>query len=117
MTGDPHDHDHQDQDQPAEPEPADEPEDEDEPAHRPGRADQLAALTTLRAVLTGDDPGAHDAAASGACPACTAIAVAAFAAAFQSTLAGDTVLVGEPTRRVMLAAVEAAEAELRAAWN
>ena len=84
---------------------------------RPGRADQLAALATLRAVLTGDDPGAHDAAASGACPACTAIAVASFAAAHLSTLAGDTVLVGEPTRYVMLAAVDAAEAELRAAFN
>jgi len=84
---------------------------------RPARADQLAALAILRAVLTGDDPGAHDAAASGACPACTAIAVATFAVAFQSTLAGDTVLVGEPTRYVMLAAIDDTEAELRAAWN
>ena len=83
------------------------------------RPTSLAALghPARRAGNRGDHPGAHDAAASGACPACTAIAVASFAAAHLSTLAGDTVLVGEPTRYVMLAAVDAAEAELRAAFN
>ena len=68
-AADPHDHDRDDQDEPAEPEP--EPEDQPgpEPAHRPGLADQRAALATARLILTGASPDVvHAAAASGTCP-------------------------------------------------
>ena len=75
-----------------------------------------AALAVARAILTGDDPAAHDAAASGTCPTCTTVAAMSFgfiarppcwpASAAVRVRAGP---------RAMLAAVDAAEAELRAA--
>jgi hypothetical protein len=93
MTGDPHDH------------------------ARPGLADMRAALATARAVLLGDDPAAHAAASAGSCPACTAMAGISFGITLGSIMAGDPAFVSEPVRGAMLAAVDAAEAELRAAPN
>jgi hypothetical protein len=93
MTADPHDH------------------------TRPGPADMRAALAVTRAILIRDDPGAHAAASAGSCPACTAIAAASFGIAIASTIAGDATLVSEPVRLAALAAVDAAEGELRSAGN
>jgi hypothetical protein len=84
---------------------------------RPGLADMRAALTTARAILLGDDQAAHDAASAGSCPACTALAGISFGITLASTIAGDKTLVSEPVRAACLAAVDAAEAELRAAPN
>ena len=66
MTSDPHYSHREDQDQPAEPEPADEPQPKDEPAHghaRPGTCRHAGHARVARAILTRDDPAAHDAAA------------------------------------------------------
>lgn len=94
MTGHPHDH------------------------ARPDTADMRASLAAARAILDGASHAtAHQAAQTGTCPACTAIAGISFVIATASTLAGDKVFVSEPVRQAMLAAVDAAEAELRAAGN
>jgi hypothetical protein len=84
---------------------------------RPGLDDMRAALATARAILLGDDPGAHAAAGSGSCPACTAMAGISFGITLGSIALGDAAFVSEPVRGAMLAAVDAAEAELRAAPN
>jgi hypothetical protein len=84
---------------------------------RPDTADMRAALAAARAILTGDDQAAHAAAGSGSCPQCTARAGISFGIALASTLAGDKPFVSEPTRRAMLAAVDAAQRELDAAPN
>jgi hypothetical protein len=102
-------------DEPAEPEPEDQP--EDEPAHRPGLADHRAALAAARAILTGDDQAAHAAAGSGSCPQCTALDGISLGMQLVSTLAGEKLGVSPELARVMLAAVEAAEAELRGMSN
>ncbi len=120
MTSDPHDSHREDQDQPAEPEPGDEPQPKDEPAHghaRPGTADMRAALAVARAILTGDDPAAHDAAASGTCLACTTVAAVSFGFSLTATLAGEQIGLSRQLATTMLAAVQATEAELRAAGN
>lgn len=85
---------------------------------RPDTADMRASLATTRAILDGAAPGtAHQAAAAGTCAACTAIAGISFVITATSTMAGDTVFVSEPTRRALLAAVKAAEDELRGMSN
>lgn len=84
---------------------------------RPGLDDMRAALRVVRAQLTGDDPAAHAAAAAGTCPACTTLAATSFGITLGSIALGDAAFVSEPVRGAMLAAVDAAEAELRAAPN
>lgn len=87
--------------------------------HDPGRpavADQRAVLATARAVLDGDPDTAHQAAASGSCPECTVICAVQLGFALAASLTGET-FVSEPLRRQLLAAVDAAERELRAAPN
>jgi len=113
----PHDHDRDDHDEPAEPaEP--EPEDQPEPAHRPGLADQRAALATARLILADANPDViHAAAASGTCPQCTALAGVSLGITLAATLAGEKLGVSPELARVMLAAVDAAEAELRGMSN
>ena len=117
MTGDPHDHDREDQDEPAEPEPEDQP--GPEPDHaRPDLSAQLAALATVRLILTGASPDVvHAAAASAPCPVCTALAGVSFVINLAATLAGEKLGVSPELVRVMLAAVDAAEAELRGMSN
>jgi hypothetical protein len=85
---------------------------------RPDTADMWAALHTVGAILDGaDHADAHQAAEAGSCPACTAAAGISFMITTASTLLGDTGFVSERTRRVLLAAVDAAERELREAGN
>ncbi len=84
---------------------------------RPDTADMRASLAVARAILTGDDPTAHQAAASGTCPECTVVAAVSFGFNLVATLAGEQVGVSQPLASVMLAAVEDTERELRAAGN
>jgi len=85
---------------------------------RPDTADMRAALATARAILTGADHGtAHAAAETGTCPACAAVAGISHQITTTSTLLGDKTFVSERTRLVLLAAIDASEAELRAADN
>jgi hypothetical protein len=82
--------------------------------HRPDLADQRAALTACRALVTGADADAHEAAdAGGSCAACVALAGISFMATVVSTVLGDEAFLSERTRQVILAAIDAAEAELR----
>lgn len=85
---------------------------------RPDIADMRAALATVRAILDGADHGTtHEAASAGSCPECVATAGISFMIATVSTLLGDKAFVSERTRRVLLAAVEAAQREMDAAPN
>jgi hypothetical protein len=84
---------------------------------RPGPADMRAALAAARAILLRDDQAAHDAASAGTCPACTVMAGISFGIMLASTALGDAAFVSEPARLACLAAVDAAEGELRAAPN
>jgi hypothetical protein len=84
---------------------------------RPDLADMRASLAVARAILLGDDPGAHAAASAGSCPACTAMAGISFGITLASTFAGDKTLVSEPIRLAMLDAIASTEGELRAAPN
>ena len=85
---------------------------------RPDTADMRAVLATTRAILSdGADHGTtHQAAESGSArpvspwPGSLGITLA-------STMAGDTGFTSEPVRLAMLAAVDAAEAELGGASN
>jgi hypothetical protein len=81
--------------------------------HRPDLAAQRASLAVARAILDGADPAAHAATADGACPACVALAGISFMATVVSTVLGDEAFLSERTRQVILAAIDAAEAELR----
>ena len=83
---------------------------------RPDTADMRAALATARAILT-DDPGAHQAAATGTCPACTTLAAMSFAFNLTATLASEQLGLSRQLATTMLAAVQHAEADLRAAGN
>ena len=85
--------------------------------HRPDTADLRAVLAVARAVLTGDDPAAHQAAATGTCPACTTVAAVSFGFSLAATLAGEQVGVSPELARVLLAAVDAATRELGTAPN
>ena len=80
---------------------------------RPDTADMRAALGTARAILDGaDHRTVHEAAmTAGACPACVAAAGISFVITAVSTLVGDQAFVSEGTRRVLLAAVDAADTE------
>jgi hypothetical protein len=83
---------------------------------RPDTAAMLAGLAVARAILDGADHGtAH--AAAGSCPACAAVAGISHQITTTSTLLGDKTFVSERTRLVLLAAIDASEAELRAAGN
>jgi hypothetical protein len=123
-TADPHGPGREDQDQPAEPEqpqpePEPEPEDDDdEPAHsHPATSDQLATLAANRAILTGASfEVQHHAAASGDCPACTAVAAATFGIAIAQQLAGAGFVNG-PLAPQLLTLISDTEAELRRAQN
>jgi hypothetical protein len=85
---------------------------------RPDLADQRAALVVARAILDGADPDAHEAAdAGGSCAACVALAGISFMATVVSTVLGDEAFLSERTRQVILAAIDAAEAELRGMSN
>ena len=84
---------------------------------RPGQADLRAVLNTARAILTGDDQAAHQAAAAGTCPACTTVAATSFGFSLAATLAGEQLGVSRQLAAAMLAAVQAAQAELDAAPN
>jgi hypothetical protein len=85
---------------------------------RPDTADMRAGLATARAILDGADPGAaHQAAETGACPACVAVAGINLMISIVATLAGDQGFVSERSRRAMLAAVEAAERDLDSGPN
>ena len=83
---------------------------------RPDQAAMLAALDLTEAILTTDEPATRQA-ASGGCPACTAIAAASFGITLASTMAGDKMFTSEPVRLALLDAVQAARDELRAAGN
>jgi hypothetical protein len=83
---------------------------------RPTIADQRAVLAAARAVILGADPAAHEAAAAGACPACTTLAAISFGFALAASVAGET-LVSETLRLRLLAAVNTAQAELDAFPN
>ena len=84
---------------------------------RPGLDDMRASLAVARAILLRDDRAAHAAASAGSCPACTVMAGVSFGITLGSIMAGDPAFVSEPVRAALLAAVDAAEAELRAAPN
>jgi hypothetical protein len=85
---------------------------------RPGPADMRASLAAARAILDGAAPGtAHQAAEAGSCPECVAVAGLSFAFTVVSTTAGDEAFMSERTRRVLLAAVDAAQQELDTGLN
>jgi DNA-binding helix-hairpin-helix protein with protein kinase domain len=100
----------EDQDQPAEPEP--------EPAHdRPATGDQLATLAAYRAVLTrASFDVQHHSAATGDCPACTAVAAAHFGITIAQQLAGAGFVNG-PLIPQLLAMIDDTEAEVRRSQN
>ena len=106
------DRDREDQDQPAEPEP------EPEPAHdRPATGDQLATLAAYRALLTRASYDVqHHSAATGDCPACTAVAAAHFGITLAQQLAGAGFVNG-PLIPQLLALIDDTEAELRRSAN
>ena len=84
---------------------------------RPGITEQRAVLATARAVLNVDPAAAHQAAGSGACDACTVVAAVSFGFAMVASAAGEMTGLSEPLRVQLPAAIDAAEAELRAAPN
>ena len=84
---------------------------------RPSAADQRAALGVYGVVLLGGNPEqAHEAAASGACPSCTAAAAAHFGITIAQELAGAGFVNG-PLRPQLLAMIEATRRELVASAN
>jgi hypothetical protein len=83
---------------------------------RPGRGAQLATVQLLRAILADDRTAIRRAAVAGGCPACTAVAVAAYGLTLVQSFTGQPAITPELARAV-LAAVEVTEAELRAAPN
>ena len=85
---------------------------------RPGAAEQRAALAMARAILGGADPAAvRQAAGDRACPACTTVAGISLGVNLAAMLAGLKLGPSPELARVMLAAVDAAEAELRGMSN
>ncbi len=133
MNDSPHDHDRPDgEPEPEQPEP-EQPEPEDEPArHRPGIAEQRAALAVFRAVLAGHDDEAHQAAGTAIgkdpgrpCPACTGVAAASFGIMLAEELAEKLVrklapgaqFDARPIRAQLLVTIAETERELRSAPN
>lgn len=84
---------------------------------RPDAADMKAALRATRAIVGGADPAAHEAAGGGTCCCCTALAGISFVCTVVSTVLGDEAFMSERTRQVILAAIDAAEGELRGSAN
>jgi len=94
------------------------PEPGDQHDHGPGPTAQRATLAIARAVLAGNPDAAIAAAATVPCPVCLALTVTNYWIAVAAVIDGNrTGLVTEQVRRKLLAAVEATEAELRAAGN
>ena len=83
---------------------------------RPNRAAQKAVMALVRALVADDRAAIHRAAIAGGCPACNAVAVAAWWVTFALALAGQPAMTPE-FGRVILAAVEVTERELRSALN
>ena len=81
---------------------------------------QRAVLATARAVLGADLDAAHEAAEqvrwTGACPDCMTVTAVQLGLALCASLAGQPFVTGELHAR-LAAAIDAAEAELRAAPN
>jgi hypothetical protein len=71
-----------------------------------------AALDLARAMLADDKPAIRRAAGDAACPACVAVAVASFGFTLVSVFAGEQAFMSEQTRARLLAAIDAAQAEL-----
>jgi hypothetical protein len=85
--------------------------------HRPGPAAQRAAVAIARAELAFDHDAAI-AAAEGHCPACLALTVTNYGIPVCAILTGErSGFVSEALRLRLLAAADAAEAELGAAPN
>jgi hypothetical protein len=84
---------------------------------RPSAADMRASLAAARAMLTGDDPAAHDAAQGGHCAACTTLAALSLAFNITSTLAGEEAFNSGKLAHALYAAVEQAERELDTGLN
>lgn len=85
--------------------------------HRPDRAAQLASIAVARAELAADHQAAI-AAAEDQCPACLALVITNYWASVSAMCLGNrSGLVDERVRLVLLAAADAAEAELRSAPN
>jgi hypothetical protein len=85
--------------------------------HRPDLAAQRAALAVARAELTGDHEAAIGA-AEALCGVCLALTITNYWIAVAAILDGNrTGMVTERVRRRLLAAADAAEAELRASPN
>ncbi len=86
--------------------------------HGPGPAAQRAAITLARAALTGDHDAAAAVAATLPCPVCLALTVTHYWIAVCAILDGErSGLVSEALRLRLLAAADAAQAELRAGPN
>jgi hypothetical protein len=86
--------------------------------HRPGPAAQRATIAIARATLTGNTDAAVEAAATVPCPVCLALTVTHYWIAVTAIIDGNrTGLVTEQVRGKLLAAADAAEAELGAAPN
>jgi hypothetical protein len=86
---------------------------------RPCPADLRAAIDVTRSVLdgAGHAEGHQAATGRGICSACVAVAAASLGVALASTLVGDKAFTSEPVRQALLAAIDAAEAELGGASN
>lgn len=85
---------------------------------RPGIDAQLATLATFTAILTTADSGtAHQAAETASCPACTTVAAAWLAITIAQELVRAAGYDDTPLAPRLLAMVQAAERDLRAAPN
>ena len=85
---------------------------------RPDLTDQWAVLAVARVLLTTTDAdAAHDAASAGSCPACTVVAAVQWGFALSAAMATAEPFLSERLARAALAAVDAAEAELRGMSN
>jgi hypothetical protein len=86
--------------------------------HGPGPAAQRATIAIARAALTGNPGAAVEAAATVPCPVCLGLTVTHYWIAVYAIMRGNrTGLVTDQVRRELLAAADAADAELRSAPN
>jgi hypothetical protein len=83
---------------------------------RPDRATQQTVLDIARAILVRNPPAAHRAISDAACPSCVAIAATQLGFTLAVVFTGGT-FVSEPLRARLLAAINAAQAELDAFPN
>jgi hypothetical protein len=86
---------------------------DDTPGHRPSPADLRAVLAAARHILLAEDGAAHDAIEGADCAGCVATAAISFGFALIATFEGEPIGVSEPLRLRLLAAVDAAEGDLR----